>query len=151
MGRQFGLHGHLRVRLSPRVLGRMGLPDVIWKRNDSWPGRDTSTYFIVNFRIGTGKHACGLCRAHHCHLGCKISNFMLQAVIPSANITAKFPMSTMVFFQFVFAAITLALLAGGVLARMNFRAWMIFCPLWITFSYTIGKFQFTLYAPRPFY
>src|SRR5579871_1087099 len=74
---------------------------------------------------------------------------MVQAVIPSANITAKFPMSTMVFFQFVFAAITVVLLAGGVLARMNFRAWMIFCPLWLTFSYTVGKFPIqTLHALR---
>jgi len=48
-------------------------------------------------------------------------------------------MSTMVFFQFVFAAITVILLAGAVLARMSFRAWMIFVPLWITFSYSIGK------------
>lgn len=47
----------------------------------------------------------------------------------------------MVFFQFVFAAITVVLLAGAVLARMNFRAWMIFVPLWLTFSYTIGKLQ----------
>jgi len=50
-------------------------------------------------------------------------------------------MSTMVFFQFVFAAITVILLAGAVLARMNFRAWMIFVPLWITFSYAVGKNQ----------
>lgn len=46
----------------------------------------------------------------------------------------------MIYFQFVFAAITLILLAGGLLCRMNFRAWMIFVPLWLTFSYTIGAF-----------
>jgi Amt family ammonium transporter len=45
----------------------------------------------------------------------------------------------MVFFQFVFAAITVVILGGAVLARMNFRAWMIFVPLWLTFSYCVGK------------
>src|SRR6266480_3223779 len=132
MGHQFGLHGHLRVRISTRVLERVGLRDVVWKGNDSRPCRHTAANFIFEIRIGTGKHVLQGRR-------CKISNLMLQAFIPSANITAKFPMSTMVFFQFVFAAITVVLLAGGVLARMNFRAWMIFCPLWLTFSYTIGK------------
>ncbi|KVH90292.1 Ammonium transporter [Cynara cardunculus var. scolymus] len=51
-----------------------------------------------------------------------------------------FPNATMVFFQFVFAAITLILIAGAVLGRMNFYAWMLFVPLWLTFSYTIGAF-----------
>ncbi|KAH6790909.1 ammonium transporter 2 [Perilla frutescens var. frutescens] len=51
-----------------------------------------------------------------------------------------FPNATMVFFQFVFAAITLILIAGAVLGRMNFYAWMLFVPLWLTFSYTIGAY-----------
>jgi ammonium transporter, Amt family len=33
-----------------------------------------------------------------------------------------FPMATLVFFQFVFAAITVIILAGSVLGRMNFKA-----------------------------
>ncbi|KAM3759330.1 hypothetical protein ACB098_01G112400 [Castanea mollissima] len=45
-----------------------------------------------------------------------------------------------VYFQFVFAAITLILIAGALLGRMNFYAWMFFVPLWLTFSYTIGAF-----------
>ena len=64
-----------------------------------------------------------------------------QAVLPSANITANFPMSTMVYFQFVFAAITVILMAGAFLGRMNFRAWMVFVPLWITLSYTVGAYS----------
>ncbi|KAK4490956.1 hypothetical protein RD792_001677, partial [Penstemon davidsonii] len=52
----------------------------------------------------------------------------------------NFPNATMVFFQFVFAAITLILIAGAVLGRMNFYAWMLFVPLWLTFSYTIGAY-----------
>lgn len=52
----------------------------------------------------------------------------------------KVPMADYVFFQFAFAAITVVLLAGSLLGRMNFYAWMIFVPLWLTFSYTIGAF-----------
>lgn len=52
-----------------------------------------------------------------------------------------FPTATMVFFQFVFAAITLILIAGALLGRMNFHAWMLFVPLWLTFSYTIGAYS----------
>lgn len=64
-----------------------------------------------------------------------------QAVIPAGNLSAAYPMSTMVYFQFVFAAITVVIMAGAFLGRMNFRAWMIFVPLWITFSYVVGAFS----------
>lgn len=64
-----------------------------------------------------------------------------QATIPAAGATAAFPMATMIFFQFVFAAITLIILAGSVLARMSFKAWMIFVPLWLTGSYVVGAFS----------
>ncbi|MDD2746227.1 MAG: ammonium transporter [Acidithiobacillus ferrooxidans] len=64
-----------------------------------------------------------------------------QALIPASNTSAAFPMSTMVYFQFVFAAITLVIMAGAVLGRMSFKAWMIFVPLWLTFSYTVGAFS----------
>ncbi|CAO1942435.1 unnamed protein product [Urochloa humidicola] len=52
-----------------------------------------------------------------------------------------YPQASMVYFQCVFAAITLILLAGSLLGRMNFKAWMLFVPLWLTFSYTIGAFS----------
>lgn len=52
-----------------------------------------------------------------------------------------FPTATMVFFQGVFAAITLILIAEALLGRMNFRAWMLFVPLWLTFSYTLTAFS----------
>ncbi|MCE5359961.1 ammonium transporter [Candidatus Igneacidithiobacillus taiwanensis] len=66
---------------------------------------------------------------------------LTQALIPASNTTAAFPMSTMVYFQFVFAAITLVIMAGAFLGRMSFKAWMIFVPLWLTFSYTVGAFS----------
>ncbi|KAJ0090416.1 hypothetical protein Patl1_12772 [Pistacia atlantica] len=62
--------------------------------------------------------------------------------------SGKFPNATMVYFQFVFAAITLILIAGAVLGRMNFYAWMMFVPLWLTFSYTIGAFS--IWSPNGF-
>ena len=37
--------------------------------------------------------------------------------------------------------LSVLLLAGGVLCRMNFTAWMIFVPLWITFAYTPGAYS----------
>jgi Amt family ammonium transporter len=64
-----------------------------------------------------------------------------QSVLPSAALTQNFPLSTMVYFQFVFAAITLVITAGAFLCRMNFLAWMVYVPLWLTLSYTVGAFS----------
>ncbi|KAI8580654.1 hypothetical protein K450DRAFT_236654 [Umbelopsis ramanniana AG] len=64
-----------------------------------------------------------------------------QSTLPTANLTQNFPTATMVYFQFVFAAITLIIMAGAFLGRMSFTAWMAFVPLWLTFSYTIGAFS----------
>ncbi len=67
-----------------------------------------------------------------------------QATIPAAASgmpAMGFPMATLVYFQFVFAAITVIILAGAVLGRMRFSAWIIFVPLWLTFMYTVGAFS----------
>ena len=47
----------------------------------------------------------------------------------------SFPKSTLVYFQFVFAGITPILMLGSVLGRINFKAWIPFVALWITFVY----------------
>jgi Amt family ammonium transporter len=52
----------------------------------------------------------------------------------------RFPTSAMVYFQFVFAAITVIILGGALLGRMNFKAWMLFVPLWMTAVYPVGAF-----------
>uniref|UniRef100_A0A5B7A629 Ammonium transporter n=1 Tax=Davidia involucrata TaxID=16924 RepID=A0A5B7A629_DAVIN len=52
-----------------------------------------------------------------------------------------YPTATMVFFQYAFAAVTVILLAGSLLGRMSIKAWMVFVPLWITFSYSVGAFS----------
>jgi ammonium transporter, Amt family len=68
-------------------------------------------------------------------------NEIEQALLPTSGVTAQFPMATMCYFQLVFAAITVIILGGAFLARVNFLAWMVFVPLWITFSYTVGAFS----------
>src|SRR5271167_4927667 len=71
--------------------------------------------------------------------------FLLQeATIPAAASgmpALAFPMATLMYFQFVFAAITVIIMAGSLLGRMNFTAWMIFCPVWMTLVYTVGAFS----------
>ena len=51
-----------------------------------------------------------------------------------------FPQSSLVYFQFVFAAITPILMLGSVLGRINFKAWLIFVPLWISRIYVVNAF-----------
>src|SRR3984885_4186462 len=67
-----------------------------------------------------------------------------QATVPAAAAGMPgltFPMATLVFFQFVFAAITVIILGGSVLGRMSFKAWVLFCPIWMTLVYTVGAFS----------
>jgi Amt family ammonium transporter len=67
-----------------------------------------------------------------------------QAVVPLlAGLMPKFrfPESSLVYFQFVFAAITPILFIGSVIGRIKFHVWLIFVPLWITFAYTANAFM----------
>ena len=67
-----------------------------------------------------------------------------QANIPLAGTgfpPLHFSGAAMIYFQFVFAAITPILIAGAVLGRMNFKAWMLFVPLWSSLVYTVGAFM----------
>jgi len=66
-----------------------------------------------------------------------------QASIPLLKGLApnfRFPQSSLVYFQFVFAAITPILFIGAVLGRIKFKVWLIFVPLWITFAYAVNAF-----------
>jgi Amt family ammonium transporter len=65
-----------------------------------------------------------------------------QAIIPSITTGPPFhfPQASLIYFQFVFAAITPILMLGSVLGRINFKAWIPFVVLWITFVYTINAF-----------
>ena len=61
---------------------------------------------------------------------------LLDGLMPSFRV----PESSLVYFQFVFAAITPILFIGSVLGRISLKAWMIFVPLWITFAYAVNAF-----------
>jgi Amt family ammonium transporter len=53
----------------------------------------------------------------------------------------RFPQGSLVYFQFVFAAITPILFIGSVLGRIKFKVWLVFVPLWITFVYVVNAFM----------
>jgi Amt family ammonium transporter len=78
------------------------------------------------------------------HPGTVLSAAKMQAPATIPTITSgpafAFPQSTLVYFQFVFAAITPILMLGSVLGRVNFKAWIPFVILWSTFVYTINAF-----------
>ena len=61
---------------------------------------------------------------------------LLTGLMPSF----RFPESSLVYFQFVFAAITPILSLGSVLGRVNFKAWVPFVALWTTVVYTVDAF-----------
>ena len=62
-----------------------------------------------------------------------------QANIPNIGETA-FPQAALVYFQFVFAAITPILMLGSVLGRVSFKAWVPFTALWVSIVYTVDAF-----------
>ena len=62
---------------------------------------------------------------------------LLTGLIPAL----RFPMSSLVYFQFVFATITVIILGGALLGRISFKAWALFVPLWITLVYSVGAFS----------
>jgi Amt family ammonium transporter len=71
------------------------------------------------------------------------SDEISQANIPlldGAMPAFRFGQSSLIYFQFVFAAITPLLFLGSVLTRMSLKAWMIFVALWATFVYPINAF-----------
>jgi len=51
------------------------------------------------------------------------------------------PMATMAYFQLVFATTTMLITAAAFLDRMNSTASMLFIPLWIFLSFSVGAFS----------
>jgi ammonium transporter, Amt family len=67
----------------------------------------------------------------------------MQGVVPGGYghpVGLPFPEAALVYFQVVFAAITPILSLGSVLGRVNFKAWIPFVVLWITFVYCVDAF-----------
>ncbi|TMK39606.1 MAG: ammonium transporter [Actinobacteria bacterium] len=60
---------------------------------------------------------------------------------PQTGPSFRFPMSSLVYFQFVFAAITPILMLGSVLGRFNFKAWAVFLIPWMTLVYAVNAFM----------
>ena len=66
-----------------------------------------------------------------------------QGNVPGAYGTPSvfgFPESALVYFQFVFAAITPILSLGSVLGRVNWKAWCVYSVLWISIVYVVDAF-----------
>jgi ammonium transporter, Amt family len=63
--------------------------------------------------------------------------------VSAANtiIPFHFPTDSLLYFQFVFAAITPLLFIGSVLGRIKFSAWCILVPLWSTLVYGVDAFM----------
>ncbi len=63
--------------------------------------------------------------------------------VSAANtvIPFHFPTDSLVWFQFVFAAITPLLFIGSVLGRIKFSAWCMLVTLWSTFVYGVDAFM----------
>lgn len=59
-----------------------------------------------------------------------------QAVVGPGGVALNIPISTVVWFQFVFAAITPLLFVGAIIERTNFKAWIVFVPLWSLLVYS---------------
>ena len=61
---------------------------------------------------------------------------LLNGLMPNFRI----PSGSVIYFQFVFAAITPILFIGAVIGRISFKVWLVFVPLWITFAYCVNAF-----------
>src|SRR6202047_2893997 len=68
------------------------------------------TWVVWAYKIGFGKQMLPLAGIPGPIIA--MNDELKQALLPTSGITANFPMSTMVYFQFVFAAITVVIMAG---------------------------------------
>jgi ammonium transporter, Amt family len=59
-----------------------------------------------------------------------------QALVGPSQLALNLPTSTVVWFQFVFAAITPILFIGAIIERMSFKAWLIIVPVWSLLVYS---------------
>jgi Amt family ammonium transporter len=59
-----------------------------------------------------------------------------QALVGPMQVALNLPTSTVVWFQFVFAAITPILFIGAIIERMSFKAWLIIVPVWSLLVYS---------------
>jgi Amt family ammonium transporter len=109
------------------------------------------TWVLFGFKMGFGEpwHLFGAKSGIFANMWGKPASILSagalqqQAAIPlvTTGPPFHFPTATLVYFQFVFAAITPLLLLGSVLGRFNFKAWIPFVLLWSTLIYTVNAFM----------
>lgn len=94
---------------------------------------------IVNFFANfVGRPATTL---SHTALEAQASIPQVNAGMPGPGPTGfALPQASIVYFQFVFAAITPLLFLGAVLNRIKFKVWLIFVPLWTSLAYAVNAF-----------
>jgi len=63
-----------------------------------------------------------------------LSKLLLKGVTPS-SVSGTIPEYLFIAFQGTFAAITVAVASGGVIERLKFSTWLLFCLLWVTLVY----------------
>ena len=95
-----------------------------------WHGLSSGHGFFANF-VGQPGSVLG-----HTGEQARANIPLLNGAMPQF----RFPQSSLVYFQFVFAAITPILMLGSVLGRVNFKAWIPFVALWMTCVYCIDAF-----------
>ncbi|HEY5479427.1 MAG TPA: ammonium transporter [Gaiellaceae bacterium] len=95
-----------------------------------WHGLSSGHGFFANF-VGKPGSVLG-----HTGEQARANIPLLNGAMPQF----RFPQSSLVYFQFVFAAITPILMLGSVLGRVNFKAWIPFVALWMTCVYCIDAF-----------
>ena len=106
-------------------------------------------WVLVGFKMGFGEpiHIFGAKTGFFANLWGKpesilsSSDLLGQAHVPElAEEEFLFPLSTLAYFQIVFAAITPILMLGAVLGRFNFKAWIPFVALWTLLIYSVNAF-----------
>jgi Amt family ammonium transporter len=95
-----------------------------------WHGLSSGTGFFANFVGQPGSVLSHIGEEGRANIP------LLSGLMPKL----QFPTSSLVYFQFVFAAITPILALGSVLGRVSFKAWLIFVPLFITCIYSVNAF-----------
>jgi Amt family ammonium transporter len=100
------------------------------------------TWVLWGFKLGFGTPLIGTVIGDprtvlgHAALQGQASIPLVNALVPNWHL----PGGSVIYFQFVFAAITPILFIGSVLGRISFKVWMVFVPLWITFAYCVNAF-----------
>lgn len=141
MGHQFGIHGELLCIIPSNDVPRAPqltapIPQVFYAFSVT-----LIIWVIYVYKMGFGKQWGKFPLVGTPGPVLRLDQNLRQAELPASGQKPNYNLSTMIYFQFAFAAITIVITGGAYLGRMNFLAWMLFVPLWITLSYPVGAFS----------